>query len=117
MTLIELTDFFDKCSKYKNAEVWIHKFRGLISKLNKEFYLYYSPEHKCLSIEYIFLNFNITIDIYEHNTIIAKYHKDINNLLVEDFYKEEKELNFDLINTINEYVNEINVYEKSLYEN
>jgi hypothetical protein len=75
MDLIRLTELFEEFSRYEHAEEWILKFKALISKLHGTYYLYYSPEHYCLDIEYLFINFTVSIEIYQDRTIIAKYHK------------------------------------------
>jgi hypothetical protein len=117
MNLIQLTELFEKFSTYKNAEEWILKFKPLISKLHGTYYLYYSPEHYCLNIEYLFINFTVSIEIYQDHTIIAKYHKGSGNLLEEDLYNECETLNIDLINEINLLIDEVSIYEQELYEN
>ena len=71
MNLITLNNLFEKFNTYDNAEDWINNFKGLIGKLTGEFYLFYSPEHFCLEIEYIFKDIDLTIEIFKNKTIIC----------------------------------------------
>lgn len=70
MNLITLNNLFEKFNTYDNAEDWINNFKGLIGKLKGEFYLFYSPKHFCLEIEYIFKDIDLTIEIFKNKTII-----------------------------------------------
>lgn len=104
----EIERKFEHFVSYKSYQDWISRYKDLICLLydEHEYFLFYSPEHFCISVEWESELANIHLEIYENsfNFSIFNKHPVDKILKIDSVYDLKQPLDESAIYLINELI-------------